>query len=84
MQSLIGAGREELRQSDLFAPLDLNPFAVSRRIAAAIEAGVIRNLEDRKRGDAPCRGRSLGNALALLPMRGNDHGVEQQQVAENH
>jgi hypothetical protein len=29
-------------------------------------------------GNAPCRGRSLGKALALLLMRGNDHEAKQQ------
>jgi hypothetical protein len=66
---LIGAGREEVRQSDLLAPLHLDKSAVSRRTAAAIEAGVLRNLEDRR--GRPARlvlGDALPDELEILPQ----------------
>ena len=45
---LINGGTTEVKLSDLATALKLDKSAVSRRVAGAIDAGVLRNLEDRK------------------------------------
>jgi hypothetical protein len=45
---LIAEGREEVRQADLKAVLNLDKSAISRRVAAALDGGFLKNLEDRK------------------------------------
>ena len=45
---LLAAGRTEVMQADIQKVLKLDKSVVSRRVAAAVGAGVLRNLEDRK------------------------------------
>jgi hypothetical protein len=45
---LLAAGRTEVMQADIQKVLKLDKSVVSRRVAAAMDAGVLRNLEDRK------------------------------------
>lgn len=45
---LIAEGREEVRQADLKAVLNLDKSAISRRVAGALDGGFLKNLEDRK------------------------------------
>jgi hypothetical protein len=45
---LLGEGRDEVRQADLKAALNLDKSAVSRRVAGAMDGGFLKNLEDRK------------------------------------
>jgi hypothetical protein len=58
--ALLEAGREEVRQSDLKSALQLDKSAISRRVADALDAGFLKNLEDRK--GRPAR-LVLGDAL---------------------
>jgi hypothetical protein len=58
--SLLEKGREEVRQSDLKSVLQLDKSAISRRVADALDAGFLKNLEDRK--GRPAR-LVLGDAL---------------------
>jgi hypothetical protein len=46
--ALLEKGREEVRQSDLKSALQLDKSAISRRVADALDAGFLKNLEDRK------------------------------------
>jgi hypothetical protein len=46
--ALIKKGQEEVRQSELKAALQLDKSAISRRVADALDAGFLKNLEDRK------------------------------------
>jgi hypothetical protein len=48
VRALLEMGREEVRQSDLKSALQLDKSAISRRVADALDAGFLRNLEDRK------------------------------------
>jgi hypothetical protein len=45
---LLGDGNSEVRQTDLVRVLKLDKSSVSRRVAAALDAGFLRNLEERK------------------------------------
>ena len=45
---LTAGGREEVRQADLKAVLNLDKSAISRRVAGALDGGFLKNLEDRK------------------------------------
>ncbi len=66
---LVAAGREEVMQADIQKSLKLDKSVVSRRVAAAIDAGALRNLEDRK--GRPCRlvlGDPLPGEIELLPQ----------------
>jgi hypothetical protein len=45
---LIVDGRQEVRQADLKAVLNLDKSAISRRVAGALNGGFLKNLEDRK------------------------------------
>jgi hypothetical protein len=58
--ALLEKGREEVRQSDLKSALQLDKSAISRRVADALDAGFLKNLEDRK--GRPAR-LILGDAL---------------------
>src|SRR5262249_35711172 len=46
--NLLADGRDEVKQADIKKALKLDKSVVSRRVAAALDAGVLRNLEDRK------------------------------------
>ena len=73
--ALIDAGETEVMQADIKKVLKLDKSAVSRRVAAALEAGVLRNLEDRK--GRPARlvlGDPLPEEIELLPIPGRLHG----------
>jgi hypothetical protein len=48
VKTLLAAGRDEVRQVDVKAALLLDKSSISRRIADAIDAGFLRNMEDRK------------------------------------
>jgi hypothetical protein len=72
---LLGDGREEVKQSDIKAKLKLDKSVISRRVAAAVDAGVLRNLEDRK--GRPARlvlGDPLPEETDLLPQPERLHG----------
>jgi hypothetical protein len=58
--SLLEKGWEEVRQSDLKSALQLDKSAISRRVADALDAGFLKNLEERK--GRPAR-LVLGDAL---------------------
>ena len=58
--ALLEKGREEVRQSDLKSALRLDKSTISRRVADAVHAGFLKNLEDRK--GRPAR-LVLGDAL---------------------
>jgi hypothetical protein len=65
---LLNNGKDEVRQADLRAALPIDKSAISRRVAAALEAGVLRNLEDRT--GRPARlvlGEPLPEEIELLP-----------------
>jgi hypothetical protein len=65
---LLANGREDVKQTDIKKVLDLDKSVVSRRVAAALDAGVLRNLEDRK--GKPARlvlGDPLPEEIELLP-----------------
>jgi len=67
---LIAAGRGEVMQSELRPAVRLDKSAVSRRVAAAIDAGVLRNREDRKGRPAAARSRRpLPDDFEVLPDR---------------
>jgi hypothetical protein len=58
----------EVKQSDLVRKLRLDKSAISRRVAAAIDLGVLRNLEDRK--GRPARlvlGEPIPDDVEILP-----------------
>jgi hypothetical protein len=66
--ALIDSGKAEVMQADIKKALKLDKSAVSRRVSAAMEAGVLRNLEDRR--GRPARlvlGDPLPDEIELLP-----------------
>ena len=72
---LLAAGRTEVRQADIQKVLRLDKSVVSRRVAAAVGAGVLRNLEDRK--GRPARlvlGDPLPEEIEILPRPEGLHG----------
>lgn len=72
---LLAEGSEEVRQADIKRVLKLDKSVVSRRGAAAVDAGVLRNMEDRK--GRPARlvlGNSLPEEIELLPEPARLHG----------
>jgi hypothetical protein len=72
---LLAGGREEVNQADIKKALKLDKSAVSRRANAALEAGLLRNLEDRK--GRPARlvlGDPLSAEIELLPKPKRLHG----------
>jgi hypothetical protein len=71
---VLASSRDEVRQSDIKKALKLDKSAVSRRVAAALEAGFLRNLEDRK--GRPARlvlGDPLPTEIELLPKADRLH-----------
>jgi uncharacterized membrane protein len=72
---LLADGRQEVKQADIKKALKLDKSAVSRRVAAAIDAGVLRNLEDRKGRPAQLvLGEPLPDEIELLPKPAQLHG----------
>jgi hypothetical protein len=68
VRRLLDEGREDVRQADLKSLLRLDKSAVSRRVAEAVDAGFLRNLEDRK--GRPARlviGDALPDNCEVLP-----------------
>jgi hypothetical protein len=73
--ALIEGGKAEVMQADIKKALKLDKSAVSRRVAAAVDAGVLHNLEDRK--GRPARlvlGDPLPEEIELLPTPERLHG----------
>jgi hypothetical protein len=65
---LLTDGREEAKQADISKALKLDKSVVSRRVTAAVDAGVLRNLEDRKgRAARLVLGDPLPDEIELLP-----------------
>jgi hypothetical protein len=61
-------GQNEIQQSDLKSVLQLDKSAISRRVAEAIDAGFLKNLEDRK--GRPARlvlGHAMPDNVDVLP-----------------
>jgi hypothetical protein len=81
---LLGAGRTEVMQADIQKALKLDKSVVSRRVAAAMDAGVLRNLEDRK--GRPARlvlGDTLPEEIELLPKPERLHGCTVAEGGEH-
>jgi hypothetical protein len=75
VEGLLADGREEVKQADIKKALKLDKSVVSRRVTAAVDAGVLRNLEDRK--GRPARlvlGDPLPEEMELLPKSERLHG----------
>jgi hypothetical protein len=73
--TLLADGREEVRQDDIKNVLHLDKSVVSRRVAAAMDAGLLRNREDRK--GRPARlvlGDPLPEEIEILPRPERLHG----------
>ena len=71
----------EVRQSDLARALHLDKSVISRRVAGAIDLGVLRNLEDRK--GRPARlvlGEPIPDDLEILPSPERLHGCAVDEV----
>lgn len=75
--ALLKKGQEEVRQAELKSVLQLDKSSVSRRVAEAVDAGFLKNLEDRK--GRPARlviGEPLPDNCEVLPtpeqLIGND------------
>jgi hypothetical protein len=65
---LLDDGNPDVRQTDLARALKLDKSSISRRVAAALDGGFLRNLEDRK--GQPARlvlGDPLSGDLEVLP-----------------
>ena len=72
---LLEDDRAEVTQADIKKALKLDKSAVSRRVAAAVDAGILRNLEERK--GRPARlvlGDPLPEEMELLPKPERLHG----------
>ena len=72
---LLAGGKAEVMQADIKKALKLDKSAVSRRVTVAVDAGVLRNLEDRK--GRPARlvlGDPLPDEIELLPEPERLHG----------
>jgi len=73
--ALLADGREDVKQADVKRTLKLDKSVVSRRVTAAVDAGFLRNLEDRK--GRPARlviGDPLPEEVELLPQPQRLHG----------
>lgn len=72
---LLADGKKEVRQEDIKNVLKLDKSVVSRRVAAAMQAGVLRNLEDRKGRPAQLvLGDPLPEEIEILPRPERLHG----------
>jgi hypothetical protein len=72
---LLEDGKEEVTQTDIKKVLKLDKSVVSRRVAAALDAGVLRNLEDRRGKRARLvLGDPLPEEIELLPKPEQLHG----------
>jgi hypothetical protein len=73
--TLLEDGANEVKQSEIKRALKLDKSVVSRRVTAAVDAGFLRNLEDRK--GRPARlviGDPLPDEVELLPQPQRLHG----------
>jgi len=71
VQGLLAEGRTEATVREIAAALKLDKSAASRRIAAAIQLGTLRNLEERKgRPARVCLGDPLPEEVPVLPEAG--------------
>jgi hypothetical protein len=69
VRAVLGGDKTEAMQADIKRVLKLDKSAVSRRVAAAVDAGLLRNQEDRK--GRPARlvlGDPLPEEIEVLPM----------------
>jgi MarR family len=72
---LLADGREEITQAEIKKALKLDKSVVSRRVAEALDAGLLRNREDRKgRAARLVLGEPLPEAIDLLPRLERLHG----------
>jgi hypothetical protein len=81
---LLAARRTEIRQDEIKNVLKLDKSVVSRRVAAAIEARFLRNLEDRK--GRPARlvlGDPMPEGIELLPKPDRLHGCTVAEGGEH-
>jgi DNA invertase Pin-like site-specific DNA recombinase len=68
VRALIAAGKTEVSLREIADALRLDKSAASRRIASAVQAGYLRNLEDRKgRPARVCLGEAMPEELPVLP-----------------
>ena len=68
VQRLVGDGREEATLREIAQALALDKSATSRRIAAGVQLGYLRNLEDHKgRPARVCLGDPIPNEIPVLP-----------------
>ncbi len=75
VNELLTGGQKEVMQADIQKVLRLDKSVVSRRVAAAIEAGALRNLEDRKGRPARLILRdALPEEIEILPGPERLHG----------
>jgi hypothetical protein len=82
--ALMAGGKAEVMQADIKKALKLDKSAASRRVSAALDAGVLRNLEDRK--GRPARlvlGEALPEDIELLPKPDRLHGCTVDQEEEH-
>jgi len=72
---LLADGREEITQAEIKKALKLDKSVISRRVAEALDAGLLRNREDRKgRAARLVLGEPLPEAIELLPRPERLHG----------
>jgi hypothetical protein len=79
--TLLADGANEVKHSDIKRALRLDKSVVSRRVTAAVDAGFLRNLEDRK--GRPARlviGDPLPEEVELLPQPQRLHGCTVDEV----
>jgi hypothetical protein len=75
VEALLAQGRDEVKQTEIKKELKVDKSVVSRRVAAALDAGVLRNLEDRKGKAARLvLGDPLPEEIELLPKPERLHG----------
>jgi hypothetical protein len=68
VETLLAEGRSEATVLDIARQLVLDKSAASRRVAAAVQLGLLRNLEDRRgRPARVCLGDPLPNEVPVLP-----------------
>jgi hypothetical protein len=82
VRKLLADGREEVRQVDLIPHLNLDKSAISRRIAAALDAGFLRNREKGKY--RPARlvlGDPLPAEIEILPSPDRLREFDSRKVA---
>jgi hypothetical protein len=85
VQDLLARGLKDVKQADLKKALKLDKSVVSRRVAAAQDAGLLRNLEDRKGQPAKLvLGDPLPDEVELLPTPERLHGCRVAGGGDNN